>query len=70
MSLLSVPWLTYVFGLKNTNVGKLFASINLETTRPEQLACDPSEIRKRPKSLLKRMERAVCDKLDIAGYTS
>ena len=56
-----------LFG-QNTNVVKLFAKIDLETTHPEQYAYYSSGIGTRPKSLhiLNRMERAVSDKFDMA----
>ena len=68
-----VPYLCIIFlpltdyG-QNTNVVKLFAKIDLETTHPEQYAYYSSGIGTRPKSLhiFNRMERAVSDKFDMA----
>ena len=53
---------------QNTNVVKLFAKIDLETTHPEQYAYYSSGIGTRPKSLhvFNRVERAVSDKFDMA----
>ena len=53
---------------QNTNVVKLFAKIDLETTRPEQYAYYSSGIGTHPKSLhiFERMERAVSKKFDMA----
>ena len=53
---------------QNTNVVKLFAKINLESTHPEQRAYYSSGIGTRPKSIniFNRMERAVTDKFDMA----
>ncbi|KAF8134272.1 hypothetical protein EV363DRAFT_1396697 [Boletus edulis] len=59
------------FGHNNTNVVKLFAKIDLESTsseQPEQHAYYSSGIGTRPKSLhvIDRMERAFSDKFDMA----
>ena len=53
---------------QNTNVVKLFAKIDLDTTHPEQYAYYSSGIGTRPKTLniFNRMERAVTDKFDMA----
>ncbi|KAF8134258.1 hypothetical protein EV363DRAFT_1160909 [Boletus edulis] len=56
------------FGPNNTNVVKLFAEIDLESTHPEQFAYYSSVIGTRSESLhaLGRMQRAVYDKLGMA----
>ncbi|KIJ57935.1 hypothetical protein HYDPIDRAFT_56186, partial [Hydnomerulius pinastri MD-312] len=58
------------FGQNNTNVVKLFASIDLDAGKghPKQFAYYTSGIGTRPKSvhIFNRMERAVSDKFDMA----
>ncbi|KAF8554228.1 hypothetical protein OG21DRAFT_1462904, partial [Imleria badia] len=56
------------FGRNNTNVVKLFAKINLESTNPEQYAYYSSGIGTRPKTIkiFNRMKRAISDNLEMA----
>ncbi|KAF8445042.1 hypothetical protein L210DRAFT_1028793 [Boletus edulis BED1] len=57
------------YGPNNTNVVKLFAKIDLESTQPEQFAYYSSVVGTRSESLhpLGRMQRAVYDKFDVAA---
>ncbi|KAG9309256.1 hypothetical protein JVU11DRAFT_10739 [Chiua virens] len=67
MSMLFFNVSTHSYG-QNTNVVKLFAKIELETSSPEQFAYYSSGIGTRPKSMhvFERMERAFSDKFDMA----